>query len=522
MYFKNINKTQILMFSLGFVAFGYATFVFLRVSASYDIGIHTILSQQLVGRPTNFVQEGQHDPPESGDMIVKIGNLQKIETWAEVLEAPGHMHRDIRGHPTTPDGGRFDPATQNDRVRVKYPPADHPEVTREIWCELRQFPAEQMIPSVIWLFLKGSLFVIGALVYWKRPEDESALRFYIVCLITLGAYIGGYHWTRIVTDPVLLLVFMCCAVMLPVVNLHFYLVFPRKNRLLEQHPTRTLAIIYGIPLLNLLCLIGFYGYIKLLAGVDSAVRHYLVWVIYASFGMAAIWYLACLAALVHSLRTVEDAMERKQVKCILIGVIISFLPIGPSLYIVLAAPDKLAEGAATWPMFGASLIVTIAFAIGITRYRLMELDKIITSSIGYFLVSFLAGLMYYGVVFVGTLFYARFVSSPTLPAALTVSTTALIFVLALDAARSRFQRVLDRRLSRNKLQIDQTLRQMSQAISQLVDPPVLAKTLLGTVADTLGITPEPSICGKTSLRRSCWRRASARRRRPRNCPSMAR
>jgi transcriptional regulator with GAF, ATPase, and Fis domain len=194
-----------------------------------------------------------------------------------------------------------------------------------------------------------------------------------------------------------------------------------------------------------------------------------------------------MAALFHGMRTVQDGMERKQARCILIGVFFSHIPIAHSLYIVLLEPDKFVDGAVTWPMFGASLIVTIAFAIGMTRYRLLELDKIISSSMGYFLVSFLAGLMYYGVVFVGTLFYNPFVTNPTLPAALTVSTTALLFVLLLDLARSRVQRALDRRFSRSKSQLDLTLQQMSQAVSQLVDPAMLAQRLLSTVSDTLGI-----------------------------------
>src|SRR5262249_34778118 len=278
---------------------------------------------------------------------------------------------------------------------------------------------------------------------------------------------------------------MTCAVLLPVASLHFYLVFPRKKDWLERFPHRILTAVYGVPLVNLVCLIGFYIYLKYTP--DSALRQYLHALIFLSFGIAMLWYVACLLALFHSMRTVIDLMGRKQVKCILIGVLFSQIPIGYSLYIVLAEPARFVEGAVTWPMFGASLIVTVAYAIGMTRYRLMELEKIINSGVGYFLVSFLAGLMYYGVVFIGTLFYSRFVSSPTLPAALTVSTTALIFVLVLDAARSRVQRVLDRRFSRSKSQLDQTLQQMSQAVSQLVDPPVLAQRLLSTVSDTLGI-----------------------------------
>ena len=180
-------------------------------------------------------------------------------------------------------------------------------------------------------------------------------------------------------------------------------------------------------------------------------------------------------------------MERKQVRCILFGVCFSHIPIGLSFYIVLFEPARFVEGAVTWPMFGASLIVTLAFAIGMTRYRLLELDKIITSGMGYFLVSFLAGLMYYGVVFVGTLFYDRVIENSTLPAALTVSTAALLFVLILDKARSRFQKALDRRFTRDKSQLDRTLEEMSRAVSQLVDPPALAKRLLAAVSDSLGI-----------------------------------
>ena len=262
--------------------------------------------------------------------------------------------------------------------------------------------------------------------------------------------------------------------------------FPRKKIWLDLYPRRILTALYGVPLINLACLIGFYVFMRWFADADSTFRQFPLWLIYASFGLAMFWYLACMAALIHSMRTVEDAMERKQVKCIAIGVFFSHIPIAHSLYIVIAEPAKFVEGAVTWPMFLASLIVTIAFAIGMTRYRLLQLEKIVNSSVGYFLVSFLAGLMYYGVVFIGTLFYSRFVSSPTLPAAITVSTTALIFVFVLDAARNRIQRALDRRFSRSKSQLDQTLQQMSQAVSQLVDPPVLAKQLLATVSDTLG------------------------------------
>ncbi len=482
MFFQQVTKPNLLQFlllGLGIGVVFYACFVLLHVSSSYDIGIRSVLTPQILGKPLNAKDGGDHQ-----GLVVKVGNLP-IQTWSDLLQAPGILHQEISAGASSPDWHHRTDSEQ-DFVTVEYVPNESPQLIRKFDCELRRFPLDEIIPSLIWLFLKGALFVIGALVYWKRPNDEAAIRFYILCVITLGAYMGGYHWVYIVTQPVLQIVFMICAILLPVASLHFYLVFPHKKIWLERYPRRTLTAVYGLPLVNLACLIGFYVYIRWFAEADSSLRQYLPWLIYVSFGIAMLWYLACMATLFHSMRTVEDAMERKQVKCVLIGVFFSHIPIAHSLYIVLAEPAKFVEGAVTWPMFVASLIVTIAFAIGMTRYRLMELEKIVNSSVGYFLVSFLAGLMYYGVVFVGTLFYSRFVSSPTLPAALTVSTSALIFVLVLDAARSRIQHALDRRFSRSKSQLDQTLQQMSQAVSQLVDPPVLAQRLLSTVADTLG------------------------------------
>ena len=96
-----------------------------------------------------------------------------------------------------------------------------------------------------------------------------------------------------------------------------------------------------------------------------------------------------MVCLVHSFRTAADATERNQVKWILFGACWPLVPIGYSLYLaVCRRRTTSAAAAATWPMFAASLCVTVAFAISITRYRLMQLDQIISSGVVYFLISF--------------------------------------------------------------------------------------------------------------------------------------
>ena len=115
-------------------------------------------------------------------------------------------------------------------------------------CPLSNLPLEDLVPSVLWFCLKMLLFSVGALVLWKRPTDSAAAQFFLLCVVTLGAYMGGYHWNHIATRPALILVFMVCAVLLPVVSLHFYFAFPRKKAILVKYPRRTLTAIYGLPL----------------------------------------------------------------------------------------------------------------------------------------------------------------------------------------------------------------------------------------------------------------------------------
>ena len=60
-------------------------------------------------------------------------------------------------------------------------------------------------------------------------------------------------------------------------------------------------------------------------------------------------------------------------------------------------------------------------------------------------------------------------------------------MLALELAARPGAEVLDRHFRREKHQLDRTLQRMSQAIEQLVDPPALARRLLQTSAELLGV-----------------------------------
>jgi transcriptional regulator with GAF, ATPase, and Fis domain len=479
----------------------YSVGVLVYVESAPDLGIRSAFSPYLkTTLSTRRFQPQKADGlmPAHGDRVLQLGDLE-IHTWPDLLAAPRKLHdRTQAATGPLPAWAKRELVEGEEvtfvRARFEREGPDGTPVLIDGWCVIGTLALEDILPTLLWFFLKLALFVVGAFVFWKRPTETTAAQFFLLCIVTLGAYMGGYHWTHIANQPPLVIGFTICGVLLPVVSLHFYLIFPRPKHFLRRHPGWTLAAIYGPPGAFLLLILVLYLRARLLfrgeapaAQITDALAD-LRTVAYVYLGVAAAWYLLCIAALLHSFRTVTDAMERNQVKWILVGASLALLPIGYSFYLALWNPDAFGAGAATWPMFAASACLTAAFAVSITRYRLMELDQLVTSGASYFLISFLAAALHYTFALLVTLlFYQQFIHGPSFTETLTVSLTVLVVTVVLDLARSRVRRALDRRFSREKYQLDATLKRMGQAVSQLVDPPTVAQRLLQATTELLGV-----------------------------------
>jgi transcriptional regulator with GAF, ATPase, and Fis domain len=435
--------------------------------------------------------------PADDDTIKIVGN-KEVKHWGQLLQSLAAINGEPEDHDdwsdVSPGLARNIRVAGQQWVWIQYEKSQPDGELGSVWAKVERVPFEALLPSVLWFFLKGSLFVIGAWVWWKRPEDRSAMQFFLLCMVTCNAFMGGYHWQRIATQPVLLVVFMASAVLLPAFSLHFYLIFPRPKPFLENRPRTTLAVIYGIPTFFLLLLCWNYVTLRLMEtgvreGDSEAILQRILVVSYVYFGFAACWYLGCVISLLHSYRTASNLVERNQVKCILFGAMAALVPIAYTLYLAFWNEGDFAVGAATWPMFAASVCLNVAYAVSITRYRLMQLDQLISSGVVYFLFSFLAGLVYYGLVLIGVLVVgSQVITVPSLSQALWVSTTALVLMVVLDLVRGRLRKALDHHFRREKYQLDRTLRRMSQAIEQLVDPPTLVRRLLHVSTDLLGVS----------------------------------
>jgi transcriptional regulator with GAF, ATPase, and Fis domain len=488
-------RRRMLIIMAALLVCSYAIGVLGYVCASPEIGIRAAFTPVVNRFFPEFLYPADQVPLQLGDQITRLGD-RPIENWSHLLQKQAELREQQPRHGSlgdlaATDGAGYLELDGHRIVRVQFLRNGQ---EHQVWCRLGPSPLETILPSILWFFVKIGLFIVGAIVFWKRPEDRSAAQFFLLCIVTFGAYMGGYQWSRIVTEPILILVFMVCSVLLPAVTLHFYLVFPRPKPLLERRPRTVLLTIYG-PAIGFLFLL-LTGYFRTRwfnhEGLPDGVRQLLsemLFEIFCYFGIAMMWYCASMVALVHSYFTAANPTERNQVKWILIGTAAAAVPIGYTLYLAFADTPRFGGGAGTWPMFAASVCVTVAYTISITRYRLMQLDQLLSSGVVYFLISTLVGLGYYGLVFGGMILLGMHASEgPSLANVLSVSTSALVLMVLLDLARGRFKAVLHRHFHREKYQIDRTLRRMSDAIEQLVDPATLARRLLHTSSEMLSVS----------------------------------
>ena len=486
------TRRRFLSLLLGGLAFLYAFSLLIYVQFIPDLGLRSAFTTALKAQP----KQVEGTPPPVGSVIRKVGD-HDIKSWSNLVKAPFWVQRDLAyiqqaGTPL-PDWVKQEEVAGDDAktwIRVEYDPPGSGAEQHVAWCLLSQLPTDERIPTVLWFLLKVFLFLIGMLAYWKRPKEKATALFYFMTIATLVAYTGGYHWSQLANHPVYILGFMFAGVLMPALALHFYLVFPRPNPLLLRYPRRIQWVMYGIPVVFLIVMLTCYVRIRIDVrnnGDAAQPLEFLAGVVLTYLGVAGLYFLASIGCLFYSWTKAQETLERNQVKWILLGCVAAVGPVVYAVYLAIWQPNRFASGAGTWPIFAASTLLTLAYVISITRYRLLEVDKLLTTSVGYFLSSFLAAVLYYAVVFLGTLIFNQVLTGPRLTETLAVSASALMLLVVLDQARWRIRKALDRRYSHDQSQLDRTFERMGKAIEQLVDSQALVQKLLQSTTDLLGV-----------------------------------
>ncbi|MGE5192413.1 MAG: sigma 54-interacting transcriptional regulator, partial [Deltaproteobacteria bacterium] len=255
---------------------------------------------------------------------------------------------------------------------------------------------------------------------------------------------------------------------------------------------RAVLAIYAIPVVWTAALVGLAVYSSWLfdhsAGQQRIenVLEILNEGIYVYLGIAAAYFIATLLAVANSFFTTRNPILHNQVKWILWAAVVATIPVGYSLSLAYFQKEKFALGAASFPMFTASLLFMLAYAVGIARFKLMLVDEILSR-----------GMLYYIQSLAVTIGFSLAIASGSLAAvyqpvhmarqAPVIIALVVVGVLLLNWSRDRLQRLIDRKFFREKFQLDKALQRMSQSSGSLADPTALAERMLGSCRDLLGV-----------------------------------
>jgi hypothetical protein len=149
--------------------------------------------------------------------------------------------------------------------------------------------------------------------------------------------------------------------------------------------------------------------------------------------------------------------------------------------VVLASLAVGVPGATTLFSIGLGLclvVLPVATGAAILRYRLYDLDRIISRTLAYGLLTILLGLGYAGVV----LGLGRLLPQGS---SLVVAGATLAVAAAFQPARRRIQRAVDRRFNRGRYDAAHTIQLFSARLRQQVDLEALTGELLAVVERTM-------------------------------------
>ena len=488
---------------LGLLLLIYGLVVVIYANQTKEIGVRCIFDRQIQSIiPSHFEGFPSGEKPARDDILEELAG-KKLQNWADYLRTLASL-RSVVGREVGDTTNLLElnqyakegcPVIIRDGKTLVHIRFLSNQVMKEGWCECTFPPTSEFLPSLTWFLIKLMLLLIGAAVFWKRSRDPVAVLFFLLCICNVGAFMGGYHWFRISQEPILTVIFMTSAMLLPAVSLHFYMVFPATKKFLERHRGLVLSLLYG-PTMIMLAVMLITMFIAITIhrlqrdpDLVGDIQTLLLHEIYISLGLAALQFAGCIASLAHSFWfSQRGSQERQQVKWILAGASVAAIPIAYTLWLAATDTEAFGLGGATWPMFLASLSITMAFGVGISRYGFLDVGQIISRSFLPLAVSLGVGLAYALIVFTGMLIMGeRGVFTAPLRQATWVSVSSIVMLTVLDLVRNRLRTVLDRRLDKTRIMLDQTLQRMNLTVEQQLDTPTLCKRFLHAIAELVDL-----------------------------------
>jgi transcriptional regulator with GAF, ATPase, and Fis domain len=364
------------------------------------------------------------------------------------------------------------------------------------WLKVQSLPLGDFVLSLVWYGMLLMTFTIGAVAYWHRPLDRAARLFFLMCIVTLGSFVGGYHWWVLAGSLWLSTPYIACAVFVPVLTLHFLLVFPRPKRPVTQRPSLLFGLIYSVPAISLCMILGLLVSVHWAsgeaAGEEGLARQIQVlselrqWIT-GYFVVFMVYFLVTLGVVHNSYVGTRNSLERNQLRWIWRAGLVAFLCLVPALHFAVTDRTEFALGAGRLSVFLSSLSFMLAYSAGLIRFRLMLVEQIVSKGALYYVVTYGLTAAISLTIALGTLMPGLMNISLSAQQSASAAAVVVLSVVLLLWLRDRIQQTIDRKFFREKYQLDKALRRMNRAVSQIAEPEALAEMMLGQCRDVLRV-----------------------------------
>jgi hypothetical protein len=303
---------------------------------------------------------------------------------------------------------------------------------------------------------------IGLLIFWRRSDDRAAMLFSLMLIAGCCIPIRS-EWALGRAVPWLELPIRLVWVLANFLFLILLLVFP-DGRFVPRW-TRLLGVA-AIPAAVLVDLTPELSKARL--GVTA-----LIW---------SLFWGAGLYAQIYRYRHVSGPVQRQQTKWVALafGLIVLFLLLG------VVIPFTVVDAASGWfawalpALVAVFLLLPASVGVAILRHHLYDIDRLLSRTLTYGLLTVVLGLVYAAVVVFGQALNPRGGDST-----LTVAASTLLVAALFQPLRRRIQDVVNRRFNRRRYDAAQTIDAFSVRLRDEIDLDSLTAELLSVVDQTM-------------------------------------
>jgi PAS domain S-box-containing protein len=322
--------------------------------------------------------------------------------------------------------------------------------TRTVEIALTAFPPRDMILLFLVPYLAGLIYLgIGIWVFWARGWGAEGQVFAVFCA-SIALIIGGTF--EISTTHKLAALWATSVPLAAATAMHLAFVFPQQPRFVQRFPFLRFLPYIPASFLAIRSALSIYDTHNPWVYIGRLRDGYL-------FAGLGIFFL--LTMLVYRLIRPPSPLVRQQSRIILLGATLAFLPIIP--WVVTSAIVQRST-----PFSTAYTVLFVLFplstAYAILRYRLLDVDRLLSRGVAYGTLTFLTIATYSLVINGLSQLFAVRANDPVV-----LSIFVLALTLAFNPLRNWTQRLVDRIFFRQTVDYHAALQDFSHELTHTLD-----------------------------------------------------